>query len=110
MGLVESVKHVALTEDPTPTFYGPIPQIPKDVVPFLATNFSLVVRSGIAPEALADAIRRELRAIDPDVAVSSVKPMRDSLAASIAPRSSTSSCFSLWPRPHCCSPPADSMA
>ena len=86
VGLVESVKHVALTEDPTPTFYGPIPQTPKDVVPFLATNFSLVVRSGIAPEALADAIRRELRAIDPDIAVSSVKPMRDSLAASIAPR------------------------
>ena len=68
VGLVESVKHIALTEDPTPTFYGPIAQTPKDVVPFLATNFSLVVRSGIAPEALAGAMRRELRAIDPDVA------------------------------------------
>jgi putative ABC transport system permease protein len=56
------------------------------VVPFLATNFSLVVHTGIEPEALAGAVRRELRAIDPDVAVSSVKPMRDFLAASIAPR------------------------
>jgi putative ABC transport system permease protein len=86
IGLAESVKHVALTEEPTPTFYGPIPQTPKGVVPFLATNFSLVVRTGIEPEALAGAVRRALRAVDPDVAVSSVKPMRDFLVASIAPR------------------------
>jgi putative ABC transport system permease protein len=86
VGLVESVKHVALTEHPTPTFYGPIPQTPEGVVPFLATNFSLVVRTGVEPEALTVAVRRELRAIDPDVAVSGVRPMRDFLAASIAPR------------------------
>jgi putative ABC transport system permease protein len=86
VGVVESVKHVTLTEDPTPTFYGPIPQTPMGVVPFLATNFSLVVRTGIDPEALAGSVRHELRAIDPDVAVSSVKPMRDFLAASIASR------------------------
>jgi predicted permease len=86
VGVVGSVKHVALTEDPTPTFYGPISQTPKGVVGFLATNFSLVARTGFDPEAMAGAVHRELRAIDPDVAVSSVKPMRDFLTASIAPR------------------------
>jgi putative ABC transport system permease protein len=86
VGVVENVKHVALTEDPAPTFYGPIPQIPKGVTAFLATNFSLVVRGGIDPEALAGMVRHELRALDSDVAVSSVKPMRNVLAASIAPR------------------------
>jgi ABC-type antimicrobial peptide transport system permease subunit len=35
---------------------------------------------------LAGVVRRELRALDSDVAVSSVKPMRNVLAASIAPR------------------------
>jgi putative ABC transport system permease protein len=86
VGVVENVKHVALTEDPAPTFYGPIPQIPKGVAGFLATNFSLVVRGALDPDALAGMVRHELRALDSDVAVSSVKPMRNVLAASIAPR------------------------
>ena len=86
VGIVESVKHVALTEDPAPTFYGPISQIPIGVTAFLTTNFSLVVRSALDPEALAGMVRHELRALDSDVAVSSVKPMRNVLAASIAPR------------------------
>lgn len=86
VGIAETVKHNSLNEEPIPTFYGPMPQIPKGVVPFLANNFSLVVRTGLEPSAMAEAVRRELRALDPDVAISSVKPMEQILSGSVAPR------------------------
>jgi putative ABC transport system permease protein len=86
VGLSESVKHNSLSEEPIPTLYGPMAQAPPSAVPFLANNFSLVVRSGIDPHALASTVRNEMRSIDVAVAVSSVKPMEQFLAASVAPR------------------------
>ena len=41
VGIVPSVKHNTLIEEALPTFYGPMPQIPKPVAGFLANNFSL---------------------------------------------------------------------
>ena len=75
-----------LTDLPTPTIYGPIPQAPKSAVPFLANNLSLVVRTGIDSEPLAATVRNELRNVDVDVATSGVKPMGQFLAASVAAR------------------------
>ena len=86
IGIAETVKHNSLNEEPIPTFYGPMAQAPKGVVPFLANNFSLVVRTEIDPNAMSETVRRELRALDPDVAVSSVKPMEQVLSGSVAPR------------------------
>ena len=86
VGIAENVKHVSLDEEAVATFYGPIPQAPKSAVPFLANNFSLVVRTSLDPETLAVSVRRELRRIDADVAVSSVKPMGQFLSASVAAR------------------------
>jgi putative ABC transport system permease protein len=86
VGIAETVKHNSLNEEPVPAFYGPMPQAPKGVVPFLANNFSLVVRTGIDPGVMSETVRRELRALDPDVAVSSVKPMDQVLSGSVAPR------------------------
>jgi predicted permease len=86
VGIAESVKHNGLNEEPIPTFYGPMAQAPKSAVPFLANNFSIVVRSGIDPQALASAVRAQLRKVDADVAVAATKPMEQFLSASIAPR------------------------
>jgi putative ABC transport system permease protein len=86
VGIVEDVKHMGLTDEPVPTLYGPIPQAPKSAVPFMANNFSLVVRTGIEPEVLASTVRRELRSVDVDVATAGVRPMRQFLAASVAAR------------------------
>jgi putative ABC transport system permease protein len=86
VGVVASVKHNSLTEEATPTFYGPLPQVPKSVTGFVATNFSVVVRTRIDAAAIAEAVRKELRAIDPDVAISSVRPMEQLIAASVATR------------------------
>lgn len=86
VGIVEDVKHMGLTDEPIPTLYGPIPQAPKSAVPFMANNLSLVVRTGIEPEALASTIRKELRNVDVDVATAGVRPMHQFLAASVAAR------------------------
>ncbi len=86
VGIVEDVKHMGLTDEPMPTLYGPIPQAPKSAVPFMANNLSLVVRTGIEPEALASTVRRELRNVDVDVATCGVRPMHQFLAASVAAR------------------------
>ena len=84
VGIVEDVKHMGLTDEPTPTLYGAIPQAPKSAVPFMANNLSLVVRTGIEPEALASTIRRELHNVDVDVATAGVRPMRQFLTTSVA--------------------------
>jgi predicted lysophospholipase L1 biosynthesis ABC-type transport system permease subunit len=86
VGIVEDVKHMGLTDEPMPTLYGSIPQAPKSAVAFMASNFSLVVRTGIEPDALASTVRKELRNVDFDVATAGVRPMRQFLAAAVAAR------------------------
>ncbi|HUS08901.1 MAG TPA: ABC transporter permease [Pyrinomonadaceae bacterium] len=86
VGIVEDVKHMGLTDEPTPTLYGPIPQAPKSAVPFMANNLSLVVRTGVDAEALSASVRKELRNIDADVATAGVRPMGQFLAAAVAAR------------------------
>jgi putative ABC transport system permease protein len=86
VGVVQSVKHNTLTEEPLPTFYGPMPQIPKPVAGFLANNFSLVVRTGMDAQAVAESVRRELRTIDSDVAISTVKALEQIIMTSVASR------------------------
>lgn len=86
VGIVEDVKHMSLTDESTPTLYGPMPQAPKSAVPFLANNLSLVVRTGVDSEALNASVRNELRNIDADVATAGVRPMGQFLAASVAAR------------------------
>lgn len=86
IGIVPSVKHNTLTEESLPTFYGPMPQIPRPVAGFLANNFSLVVRTSMDAQTVAESVRRELRTIDSDVAVSTVKPLEQIVTASVASR------------------------
>jgi putative ABC transport system permease protein len=86
IGIVPSVKHNTLTEEALPTFYGPMPQIPKPVAGFLANNFSLVVRTSMDAQTVAESVRKELRTIDSDVAISTVKPLEQIVTASVASR------------------------
>jgi len=86
VGIVEDVKLMGLTDEATPTLYGPIPQAPKSAVPFMANNLSLVVRTGVDAETLSASVRKELGSIDADVATAGVRPMGQFLAASVAAR------------------------
>ena len=86
IGIVPSVKHNTLTEEALPTFYGPMPQIPKPVAGFLANNFSVVIRTSMDAQTVAEFVRRELRTVDSDVAISTVKPLEQIVTASVASR------------------------
>src|SRR5690606_30300360 len=61
-----------------PSIYAPHAQAP-------ATNAFLTVRTSGDPASLAPAVRRELGALDPDVAVARVLPMNDVVAEFRAP-------------------------
>jgi putative ABC transport system permease protein len=75
VGVVGHVRHYGIaSEPPFVQLYTPFAQLPiyfENRRPSMA----LVVRTSLAPEALAGAIRRELRAIDPDIPVYGVQTM-----------------------------------
>lgn len=86
VGVVRNVKHVELDEQPTPTLYGPVHQIPENNVSFLAANCSLAVRTRADALALETPVRRAVQGVDQDVPVSNSRTMDQFLSASMAPR------------------------
>jgi len=86
VGVVGDVKHHGLDTPPTYDLYVPMAQIPPAVAIWLANNMSFVVRTAGDPLALADALRREVRAVDPDVPASGVRTMEDALRGSLGAR------------------------
>ena len=81
VGVVEDVRQQALTGDFGRAVYQSYQQVPR--LPFL-THLTFVVRAAAAPTTLAPAIRMAMRAVDPDLPVPSVVPMRDIVATRIA--------------------------
>jgi putative ABC transport system permease protein len=86
VGVVGAVKHNGLDDDPTPTLYAPLAQVPPSVLAFLASNMSVAIRTGVDPLTLQTAVRRELQAVDAEVPASSIKTMEQFLSSSVAPR------------------------
>jgi len=86
VGVVGDVKHVNLESEPTSDIYLPLAQMHEDGVPAIVNNQYWVVRSTIDRLALEAAFRRELQALDRDVATSDLKPLEDYMSESIAPR------------------------
>lgn len=85
IGVVGSVRHTGLYEDPAPEMYLPISQLPEENVPLLINNMSWVVRTSVQPLTLADPIRRELQYIDRNVPISNTKTMEQLISTSLAP-------------------------
>jgi len=86
VGVAGNVKHFNLDEPPTATYYSPMTQVPEAALGFLINGLSLVVRTDTDPLPLADPVRRQIQALDKDVAASSVLTMDQLLATSVAPR------------------------
>jgi putative ABC transport system permease protein len=78
VGVVDDVRQVSLTSTFRPELYLPYAQYPWK-------EGFLLVRSSTAPEVLAEAVRRELRKVDPDLALSDVRRMDDEISDSLGP-------------------------
>jgi len=78
VGVASDGKYRTLGEDPTPFFYVPLLQHPRG-------GITLHVRADGAPEGLAAAVRREVRALDPSLPVFDVKTMKEHLGLSLLP-------------------------
>ncbi|HEY6384549.1 MAG TPA: ABC transporter permease [Candidatus Acidoferrum sp.] len=79
VGVVGRVKHESLDSDPRIAFYLAQTQYPTRAL-------TLVVRSHGEPSALSRAIKQELRGIDPDLPMYSVRTMDERVAESLARR------------------------
>ena len=79
IGVVGDVHHSTLATAPAPMFYAAMPQS--------GTGFEFfVVRSKLPSEGLVNAIREQLKQVDPDVPLADVKPMTELLSTSLAER------------------------
>jgi predicted permease len=85
VGVVGDVKHYALDDAPSHV-YVPYIQAPQSVAVWLANSTSWVLRTSVDPRALAPAVRQEVRAVDAEVAATSVEALDDALAGTVAPR------------------------
>jgi predicted permease len=83
IGVVRDIHFVGLRDTPRMQYYLPHSQLPTD-------SLSLVVRATGDPRPLAAAIRDQVLDIDPQLAVSAVKPMNDLVDDALAqPRLNT---------------------
>ena len=79
VGVVRDVKSARLDATPLPMMY-------RSVLQSSSLNMTLVLRTTAEPAALADAVRREVRAVDPNEPVFAVKTMVTVVASALAER------------------------
>jgi ABC-type antimicrobial peptide transport system permease subunit len=83
---VKDVKQFTLDGVPTADLYVPLAQMPASQAPALASRMYWVIRTDHEPAALIPEVRRTVRAVDPDVATSSVRSLDAVLALSLGGR------------------------
>jgi predicted permease len=86
VGIVGDVKHFGLEAETPRELYVPIPQVPDSTSIWLANNMYWVVKTHGSPLSYAQAIRREVAAVDAEVASSFVRSMDQWLAQSVDTR------------------------
>jgi putative ABC transport system permease protein len=86
VGVIADVKHFGLEQETTIEVYVPIAQVPDPTTIWLANNMYWVLQTTGAPLAAANAVRREIAAVDPGVPASFVRSMDQWMGASIATR------------------------
>jgi hypothetical protein len=91
VGVVGHVKHFGLDDEISARFhlqaYSPALQMPDPFLKFLASNaIMLVLRGRPGATGLAEAVRAEVRNIDPDDVISGVRSMDEAVAGTLASR------------------------
>jgi putative ABC transport system permease protein len=77
VGVVGDVRHYELGEAPTPQCYTPFSQHPSEDVSF-------VVKAGVPPLTLVDAVRGAVREVDADLPLTRIHAMPDLISGSIS--------------------------
>jgi putative ABC transport system permease protein len=80
VGLLADHHNRGLEATPAPEFFASLEQS------FAGNQLFVVLESGVDPAALADVVRDEVRAIDPDQPVYAVQALREAYAEQVAPR------------------------
>jgi len=86
VGVVENVRQVGLDLPPALDIYVPLQQIHPDQLPMFRSNQFWMVRTDSSPAAFRATFLSQLRAVDPDAAVSTTGTMRQYLATWLGPR------------------------
>jgi putative ABC transport system permease protein len=84
VGIVGNVKHSGLDAQTSPEIYYPYLQIPADAIQSIEPTMTLVIRTSAESNALAAAIRRQIRQLDPDQPVFNVRTMGAVVQSSLA--------------------------
>jgi predicted permease len=79
VGIVADVRHWGLDQPVNPELYLPLAQRPVGGMTF-------VMSTDLEPATLTASVREQLRALDPDLPLSKVRPMTEVAAQSVAPR------------------------
>ncbi len=77
VGVVGTIKHGSLDESPRAAMYIPVDQYPPP-------DMNVVIRSSGNPLQLAAALRDEVRSLDPNQAISTIRSMDDVVSGSVA--------------------------
>ncbi|HQR36474.1 MAG TPA: ABC transporter permease [Blastocatellia bacterium] len=86
VGIAADVKQMGLDSPALPTVFAPIPQFPDKLMAVVRTFTPayFTIRTSAAPRSAVEAIKRELAAIDPTLAMSRISSMEEIAANSIA--------------------------
>jgi predicted permease len=77
VGIVDDVRHIALSRDPIPEMYHPIAQT---AVPI----FTVAIRTAGDPASMMPAARATVRAVDPNLPIYEIRTMEERIAASFS--------------------------
>jgi putative ABC transport system permease protein len=86
VGVVGDVKFTGPDAEAAADLYIPYTQATPQAAVWLANIFCVAVRTKGEPALLAPAVRREIRALDPEVAATALRPMEEAIDASLADR------------------------
>ncbi len=86
IGVVADVQQFSLDAPPTADIYVPLRQIAASDAPLVAGRMYWIVRSSDDPVRIADRVRREIHAIDSEIAASGARNLGQVLSDALGPR------------------------
>jgi putative ABC transport system permease protein len=86
VGIVGPVKQTNLETPAKADIYLPLRQMPKDGVPWLRNSAYWVLKTSDGATRLEQLLRDTIQKVDPNVAVGTVRPMSEAVAAALAAR------------------------